>query len=942
MKFFALGVCFLVTVLRVTQAQDAQALTQEAIDLSNKGEHTRALEIGRRVYDLQPNTFEAYSIIAYNQICLGNLSNALLYITAGLQVEPTEYSLHVGKGYHQALSGDTESAKNSFRESIKFYPEGLDLNLVLGEMISVGAKRNQPALFIELATWYKQSWQTTKQRYPKTSDFFAEVSRLNNPEKIKQLTQQYAEKFNALGWYDVSINMYGQAASLFGRVGYLTDAVEMAQQGYQQYLKNGDRNNYFITSFLLAQLIESYTAVGNHERAVQHLGEMVLVSNNISVHYYDVRAFTEAANSSFRLGNKEENLKWAIAAYELAQKSGFSTGRSTAAKVLSIAYLLRRSEGGGPLAVKYAEESLRIAIDYNLTTYVNSALNGLAIVYMSVPTEGNREKAIYTLGQLAALQEKEKQYADAAATWNNLGSVFFLEGDFEQASGYFEKSVSYAEKDIAQLGISAQDKLTFYQANVGTYNLLSNCYARLSKPEDAFQSMERSRGRVLGERIAMGKNTDAASIRDLQDMLQPDEACIMYDLFSGHEVSILVVTKKSTQVIFHKDDSFIGDIKEKYLDKLNKEHRERSGIENEQPVDRDLRVTTGDFQKVTQLTRKFFEKPGMADDILNEYLRGYYRFLILPIANRLIGIKKLLISPDDVLNFIPFEALQMQDGKYLVEKFEVKYMHSASVLKQIQSRKYAANRKPLLAMGGAKFQTMDVIAPELKTQRDLNALQLEVEQNIQSGKSQRRAYAALFGNGPMNELPGTVEEITSISKTIPNAEAYFGADMSENRIKAMTKTGALGQYKVLHLATHGFVVNDIPDLSGVAMSIFPSEQDGEDGFLNVEEISALNLQADLTVLSACQTALGKIYSGEGVTGLTQSLLIAGSNAALVSLWPVDDKSTMLFMSGLYKESSKGKPYAQISNELKRKFIKGEFGDEFKHPNFWAPFVYYGN
>lgn len=146
----------------------------------------------------------------------------------------------------------------------------------------------------------------------------------------------------------------------------------------------------------------------------------------------------------------------------------------------------------------------------------------------------------------------------------------------------------------------------------------------------------------------------------------------------------------------------------------------------------------------------------------------------------------------------------------------------------------------------------------------------------------------------------------------------------------------------MHLATHGMVVPTLPELSTVNTTLHMTETGGEDGYLNQVEIADLKLNADFVALSACETGLGKIYYGEGFSGLIQSLFVAGANGMSVSLWVVSDHGTMYFMTGLYDlVFNKGYTYADGMNEMKRRFIRGDYGEMFQHPNYWAPYVYYG-
>ena len=149
---------------------------------------------------------------------------------------------------------------------------------------------------------------------------------------------------------------------------------------------------------------------------------------------------------------------------------------------------------------------------------------------------------------------------------------------------------------------------------------------------------------------------------------------------------------------------------------------------------------------------------------------------------------------------------------------------------------------------------------------------------------------------------------------------------------------------MVHFATHGDADAKIPELSAIVLSLSQTSDttSKEDGYLQAGEIYHLNLQADFVNLSACETGLGTLYSGEGMVGLTQAFLSAGANGLSVSLWQVSDESTVQFMTALYTLiEEQGLQYAEALAVVKRRFLLGDFGEQWKSPYYWAPFVYYG-
>ncbi len=266
------------------------------------------------------------------------------------------------------------------------------------------------------------------------------------------------------------------------------------------------------------------------------------------------------------------------------------------------------------------------------------------------------------------------------------------------------------------------------------------------------------------------------------------------------------------------------------------------------------------------------------------------------------SINNLVIIPSGRLGTIPFEALFYKKNKshefismpLVVKRFAVSYEFSAGLLTQKSKAKRTKTAPSIFLCAPIQFPEKDNMA----------------------------------------SLPGTESEVNTIAALFPTNSTSIIKFKEAN--EDIIKSGALSKFDYLHFATHGVVDETDPELSRVYLQ--PGQQ--EDGNLFAGEIYNLNLNAELAVLSACQTGLGKLSKGEGVIGLSRALVYAGARNIIVSFWSVADESTSQLMTDFYRSlvQNKDQNFRETLQQAKVKMI-----DEGKYslPYYWAPFILIG-
>jgi CHAT domain-containing protein/tetratricopeptide (TPR) repeat protein len=316
-----------------------------------------------------------------------------------------------------------------------------------------------------------------------------------------------------------------------------------------------------------------------------------------------------------------------------------------------------------------------------------------------------------------------------------------------------------------------------------------------------------------------------------------------------------------------------------------------------------------------------------------ELLREGYEMLVTPVADRIRG-KNLVIVPMGELCYLPFELLaRAEDGaeggiRYLIEDCRVRYAPSLGSLRLIGEwrEKRDPPERTLWALGDPVYDIHD----ERAAGRDAVA----VAHLAADVPDDTPTFARLIYSG---------QEVEGIGRALGarDAELHTGLGASEATVKDASESGRLAHYRYVHFATHGVLGVTDGRQPGLVLSLVASRgatgaPGVEDGFLGLDEIMRLKLNADAVVLSACDSGRGRLHDGEGVRGLARGILHAGSRSVVCSLWKVDDRVTMDLMVALYSALKRGKTTAEAVREAKLNLLR-----DGRPPFQWAPFIVIG-
>lgn len=768
--------------------------------------------------------------------------------------------------------------------------------------------------------------QRTRESYRKAIEKYQEAltvwQKLNDTQMKAYTLTEMALIYGDIGEYQKGLDAYAQARPLYNALGDWKSAASM------------DTNTAWI-----------YNELGEHQKALDLYLKVEETHRAKDKSYVSVVLLSSIGATYAKLGQYQTALDIHLRVLPMRRASGSLGGQALTLNNIANCY---QNLGDTTRALDYYLQSLNLMPNLGNPFYTATTLNHVGVVYRSL---GQYEKAIDHFNQALVLRQTIGDRNGEAATQADLARLERDRGNLVEARTRVEAALSAIESLRLKVGsphlrstlvASAQRYREFYIA------LLTRMHQQ--HPAErfdvaAFEASETGRARSLLELLAeanveIREGVDTALLqreRTLHDAIS-DVAHRRDRLFRGSHT-----TAEATAVA--RDLAGLTEEYEQIETRIRQSSPRYAALTQPVPLKLDeiqqrvldadtllIEYSLGDERSfvwtVTPSSIKSYELPPRAtieplarrvydlliarDPQYAEAAVQLSRILLTPIAADLKD-KRLLIVGEGVLQYVPFAALPFSNGPLMLAH-EIVTAPSAAVVAVL--RQETNNRR-------AAEKTLAVFADPVFSINDPRVHSSNV--TLRSGLQDLR------------RLRFTRQEADDITRLVTDDSKIAAVDFAANR--ALATSAEIGRYRIVHFATHGLINTQHPELSGVVLSLVDEKGRPQNGFLRLYDLYNLKLSAELVVLSACQTALGRDIKGEGLVGLTRGFMYAGAPRVVASLWQVEDRASAEMMKRFYEAMFVKK--LTVSAALKAAQVSMYNDKRWRAPYYWAAFTLQG-
>jgi CHAT domain-containing protein/tetratricopeptide (TPR) repeat protein len=863
---------------------------------------------------------------------------------------------------------------------------------------AAGDESGQVAALDLLAT---ANWMlgNAKEALEQMEQMVALLRRLGEPGNLAAALNNLNILYTSLGMHERALDTSREALDLvrklhdrsgeafvlgnIGIVNYHLGEYEEALEYLEQAVPLDKELNPPAYPAALSNLGSVYSALGDHLKAEEYF-EQALALHHQTKNRNEASDLNSLGLEYIETGQKQKALDYLQQALTIAQATG---ARETETATLHNLGLFYSRQEDHAKALEYYSKALAIERQIGAPHGQAVTLNSLGQAYMDL---GDFKSAADRFQEGLALARALGDRRTEERILYNSGHLALRQGDLSQARIQFEAALAVAEG--LRSGVARQELRASYFSTVQDtfksyiWTLMALDKARPNEGFDglSLEAAERGRARSLLEmlresRVDIRRGVDG-SLRERESTLlrQIDDRTQRAIQLAGSgrdakqleplrlEISALENEHQQVQAAIRKSSPgysalvqpqplALATIQNEALDSdtllleysLSKTHSflwvVAPGALHSFALPKEEEIETATRSFYSLLTARNQRPPGETEQARTARIRkadsefpaaaaALSKLILEPAAQLLTG-KRLVVVADGALEYIPFEALadpSKSDYVPLLAGHEIVREPSASVL--VIERRETAGRKPapksVVVLADPVFDSADSRVAGNSPSAPLSDRSLE---------RAATGAGALDSSLRLPRLPFTRDEAAAVLSFTAGADGRSALDFDASLDTAMSPE--LRNYRIVHFATHGLFLPDDPSLSGLVFSLVDRHGKPVRGFLRLQDIYNLDLPAELVVLSACQTALGKELKGEGIVGLTRGFMYAGSRRVVSSLWKVDDFATAELMKRFYGSMlSGGHPAAAALREAKLSLFRQR---NWSSPYFWAAFIVQG-